>query len=86
MIMLMEKFTLYHVALYAKGWYKRENKKTIWDDLRVILTLDGYYGEVMDKSDIVGNILNHCSRLNLSAFKNLGQFADGISPTFCWKY
>lgn len=82
----MEKFKLFHVALYAKGWYKRENKKTIWEDLRVILSLDGYCGKHMEKGDIVGNILNHCQRLDMRAFKELTAFADGISRSYCWKH
>lgn len=82
----MDKFKLYHVTLYSKGWYKRENNKTIWEDLRVILSLDGYCGEHMEKGDIVGNILNHCQRLDIRAFKELSTFADGISKSYCWKY
>ena len=82
----MDKFTLYHVTLYAKGWYKRENKKTIWEDLQVMLSLDNYSGELMDKGDIVALILNHCSRLDTRPFKELTEFANGISPSYCWKY
>jgi len=55
----MEKFTLHHAALYAKGWYKRyQKKRTIWDDLKIIMTLDGYSGEYMSKGDIVSVMLN----------------------------
>ena len=82
----MEKFKIFHVALYAKGWYKRENKKTLWEDLRVILTLDGYYGECMSENDIVYNLLNHCQRLEIRGFKELTTFVEGIHPSNCWKY
>jgi hypothetical protein len=84
--MRKETFKLFHVALYAKHWYKRENKKTIWEDLQVILDLDGYYGEGMNKGDIVGNILNHCQRLDIRAFKDLSAFANGISKDYCWRH
>lgn len=80
------KFTLYHLCLYAKGWYKRENKKTIWEDLQVIMSLDDYSGEFMDKYDIVSVMLDHCQRLDVRGFKDLGLFANGIAPSQCWKY
>ena len=38
----MEKFTLQHTVLYSKGWYKRENNRTIWEDLQILLEKDGY--------------------------------------------
>ena len=80
------KFTLYHLCLYAKGWYKRENKKTIWEDLQVIMSLDDYSGEYMDKYDIVSVTLDHCQRLNVRGFNELGLFANGIAPSQCWKF
>ena len=83
----MEKFTLFQTALYAKGWYKRyQKKRTIWDDLKIILTMDGYSGEYMDKTDIVSVVLNQCQRLNTPAFKDLTMFANGISRAYCWKH
>jgi len=83
----MEKFTLYQTALYAKNWYKRyQKKRTIWDDLKIVLTMDGYNGNYMKKGDIVSVILNNCQLLNVRAFKDLGMFADGISQDFCWKH
>jgi|ERR1035437_2417260 hypothetical protein len=83
----MEKFTLFQTALYAKNWYKRyQNKNTIWDDLKVILTLDGYSGEYMNKGDIVNVILNQCQRLDVMAFKDLSMFANGISKDYCWRH
>lgn len=80
------KFKLYHLSLYAKGWYKRENKKTLWEDLAVIMSLDGYSGEYMRISDIVSITLDQCQRLNIRGFKDLGLFANGISPSQCWKF
>lgn len=82
----MQKFNILHFALYSKGWYKRNNKRTIWEDLQLILTLDNYSGKYMEKGDIVGVILNQCQRLDMNAFKNLSTFADGISQSYCWKY
>jgi len=83
----MEKFTLYQTALYAKGWYKRyQIKRTLWDDLKIIMTMEGYSGEYMSKGDIVSVMLNQCQRLNMRAFKDLSMFADGISKTYCWRY
>jgi len=82
----MEKFTLFHTALYSKGWYKRENRKTIWEDLKVILTLDDYNGQYMSNGDIVSILLMHCQRLNTRAFSDLDIFANGISKDYCWKY
>ena len=83
----MEKFKLYHTALYAKGWYKRyQKKRTIWDDLKIIMSLDGYSGEYMSKGDIVSVMLTQCQRLNMRAFKDLSMFADGISQSFCWRH
>jgi len=81
-----KKFTLYQLALYAKGWYKRENKRTIWQDLQVIMSLDGYSGEWMHHQDIVSVMLDQCQRLEVRGFKDLALFANGISPTQCWKY
>lgn len=83
----MEKFTLFQTALYAKGWYKRyQNNRTIWDDLKIILTMDGYSGEYMSNTDIVSVMLNQCQRLNMRAFKDLSVFANGISKSYCWKH
>ena len=80
----MNKFSLYHTALYAKHWYKRGN---IWEDLRKTLTMDNYSGEVMSKDDIVRVILNQCERIpETRAFHSLYEFAMGISPMECWKY
>ena len=46
---------LKHLLLYSKGWYKKyhpaSKRKTIWDDLKIILSLDGYPDNV-SKNDI----------------------------------
>ena len=80
------KFTLYHLALYAKHWYKRSPKKTLWDDLAIIMSLDNYSGEYMSKSDMVFVILNQCQRLNIRAFNDLHEFATGVAKENVWKY
>ncbi len=83
----MEKFKLFHVALYAKGWYEREKNQSVWDDLKVILSLDDYSGEVMSKHDITTVILSHCQHLKkLRQFTDLTCFVDGINPNNSWKY
>jgi hypothetical protein len=56
----MENFTLQHVVLYSKHWYKRTD---IWNDLRKCLTADGYCGEVFTNNDCVSIILNQLERL-----------------------
>ena len=82
----MDKFNLYHTALYAKGWYKKENKRNIWEDLKIIMSLDNYCGDIMDKNDITGVILSQCQKLDTRAFKDLLTFASSISPDNCWRY
>jgi len=81
---MSDKFNLPNLALYSKGWYQKENKQTIWEDLKIILTIDGFMGEHMDKSDIVHIILNNCQRINSSAF-SLINYTNGITPDNCWK-
>ena len=82
-------FQLYHLALYAKGWYKKFNpkgkNKTIWDDLRKIMTADGYWGETMTISDIVNVSLNHFKRLPQCYYTDLNQILFGIAPSEIWK-
>lgn len=50
----MEKFSLQHTVLYSKMWYKRYNpkgtRKTIWDDLQIVLEMDGYLGTFIGDS------------------------------------
>jgi hypothetical protein len=86
----MEKFALSHTMLYAKGWYKtydsKSKNKTIWDDLRVIMSLDDYSGDIMSKTDITYVILHQCQKLDVRAFKDLAAFATGISKDMCWKH
>lgn len=82
----MEKFTLHHTALYSKGWYKRYNNKTIWQDLQIMLTLDGYSGDLFSNKDILRVILAQCQRINMPAFTDLYSFVNGISENECWKY
>lgn len=86
-------FQLGHVALYAKGWYKRfdlqgrGNHKTIFDDLRVCLSLDGYSGECFSKEDVALKLLSSLS----SSFPDkrctdLEYFASEVSINNAWKY
>jgi hypothetical protein len=83
----MEKFSLFHVALYAKHWYKQEHGgNTIWDDLKVMFTLDDYQGEFMNKNDMVNVLLNHCQCLKVRAFTDLTQFVSGIAEENSFKF
>lgn len=87
----MEKFSLNHVVLYSKGWYKRYNKrgvrKTIWDDMQVLLELDGYtmWEETPNKYRIVELVLIHCQRLDKDCFK-IRNFYSGVCDSEVWKY
>lgn len=78
-----KKFKLLHTILYAKDWYKRSNN--IWDDLKIILTLDGYNGELMTKTDIVSIILINCQLLDVKCFTDLLEFASGIDKNSAYK-
>lgn len=71
----MDKFGLLHITLYAKDWYA---KGDLWEDLKVMFTLDDYSGEFMTKNDMINVILNHCQLLDVRAFRDLTQFASGI--------
>ncbi len=84
---MREKFTLFHIALYSKGWYKREHLgNTVWDDLKIMFTLDDYQGEFMNKKTMIGVLLNHCQRLDVRGFTDLSQFVNGIDKSNSWKY
>ena len=81
----MRTFSLLHVVLYAKDWYAREQNQTIWDDLKVMFTLDDYQGEFMSKNDMINVLLNECQLLDISAF-NLVTFASGIDKRNSFRY
>ena len=74
-----KKFSLSHVALYAKRWYKRTNN--VWGELKYFLELDGHTPYTND--DIYRIILN---RYNESIFNgDLYQFLSDTTPDNCWK-
>lgn len=91
----MKKFTLSHLVLYSKGWYKTHDnhekspRKNIWDDLKQVLSNDFYMD--MDKSGyeqrerITSLIVDRCSQINNNHF-SLNNFYVGISEGECWKY
>ena len=83
---MKEKFTLFHIALYSKGWYRHEFKQDIWADLRIIFELDDYNGEFMTNSDMVHVLLNHCQALDDRGFQDLVSFASGIDRDNSWKF
>lgn len=68
------KFALSHLVLYSKNWYKRydfkSKRKTIWDDLKIILALDGFSNSCL---------VNH------RPF-TIREFAHNIQPDNSWKY
>ena len=56
----MPKIDLMHVVLYAKYWYQRTDN--VYDDLRLMMKLDGYYYLNYEK-DIFNKLLIFYSRL-----------------------
>lgn len=85
----MESFRLFHLVLYSKSWYKRfhpkSSRKSIWDDMRILLTADGYQGELMSKLDIINVLLRNCQLLNVRQFADITQIINGIHPKNVWK-
>lgn len=86
------KFLLTHLVLYSKGWYKKYNvkskRKTIWDDLKIIMALDGYSGEYMNQTDIFNVILNNISNSCLVNHRpfTIPELIHNIQPDNSWKY
>lgn len=93
----MEKFSLQHVVLYSKGWYKTYNikgkRKTIWNDLQILLEADGYKGTFEGDKD--KQIQNRITHLLLSQFDRIPKmgyvgtlvdFYEGIKPCNVWRY
>ena len=93
----MEKFSLQHIVLYAKGWYKSYNskgkRKTIWDDLKILIEADGYLG--FNEGDSLEQTKNRISYLLVSQLqripltgssRTLSDFFESIKPHNCWKY
>jgi len=78
------KFNLPQVALYAKNWYKRSDN--IWDDMRKVLTADGYYGDVMTKEDIITIVSNHCFALKDHHSFQISEFINSMVPAYTWKF
>ena len=95
----MEKFGLQHTVLYAKGWYRRyknhpkAKRKTIWDDLEVLIEMDDYMGFFegdtlkQKKGRIIYLLLMHFERLPIRGHVNsLTAFYEGVKEENCWKY
>lgn len=90
----MEKFSLQHTVLYAKGWYKRYSSgNTIWEDLAITLEMDGYMGTFIGDSEIQRNnsiaylIVGQFERLpKYGHSRSLQAFYEGVKPHNCWKY
>ena len=85
----MEKFTLQHTVLYAKGWYKRTD---FWGDVSKCLEADGYIGTFI--GDSLNQIKNRAAYIIVSQFErlpnkghanSLSAFYEGIKPYNVWK-
>lgn len=92
-----DKFGLNHIVLYSKGWYKRydikSTRKTIWDDLVLLLEADGYKGTFIGDSDkqlqnrIAYLLVTHLERLPITGNRrSLSNFYESIKEYNCWKY
>jgi len=88
----MGKFSLQHVVLYAKDWYERENKCTIWQDLEKLIEADGYngiitgYTEIQKQNKIAYIIVSHYGRIQYKGSQNsLVTFYEGIKDYNCYK-
>lgn len=80
---MSKTFKLNHIALYAKGWYKRSDN--IWEDLKKCLSCDGYSGDIMSKYDVVTVILIAFEEMPIKRYyHSLREVLDGISPQRCW--
>lgn len=80
----MEKITLSHTVLYAKGWY--HSTDDIVRDLKFALSLDDYSGEFFKKGDIANMLIRQCSKLSdkIHHFQTT-EILNGIRPEFSWK-
>jgi len=79
---MKKQFKLSHLALYAKGWYKKTDD--IWADLLKILELDNY--TPFTKNDVFIIILGCFDRAEFDSNCNeLRKVLEGIHPSNCWK-
>ncbi len=71
-----------HLALYAKGWYKTYHplakRKTLWDDLKTILEMEGY-PSTMDKKDVYHIILNFFVRTFPNKLEKIIKYANPVN-------
>jgi hypothetical protein len=93
----MEKFSLKHIVLYSKGWYKsfspKGSRKTIWDDLEILIEADGYLGCLegdsleLKKNRITYLILSQFDRIPKKGHRGtLTDFYESIKPHNCFKF
>ena len=68
--LMKEPFRLQHVALYAKGWYKRTDD--LYKDLGLMLEKDGYPGYEGDRYGIMSIILR--------AWQEWAEWYNGLIP------
>lgn len=93
----MENFSLQHAVLYSKGWYKKYDpkgkRKTLWDDLSIILEMDGYLGTFAgDSPEQIKNrvaylLVSQLQRIPLTGnARTLSDFYESIKEYNCWKF
>lgn len=92
----MSNFTLSHTVLYAKGWYKKYHpkrpvRKTIWDDLQVVLNADGYSTEHLTQSgkkiEINSILLTELGKIpKYGTIGTLSHFYVAVKENNCWQY
>lgn len=84
----MEKFSLQHIVLYAKGWYQRqEDEQGLIEDLQKCFTADDYSGEFFKKRDCASMLIHHLEKLPITPSRNtISAVLDGIDEKNCWKF
>lgn len=75
-------FTLGHVALYAKGWYKRS--EDFWKDMSILFEADGYL-QNLQKFDIYRNLITKLDKMGIREMEPF-QLLDGINPAESWRF
>lgn len=93
----MEKFSLQHTVLYSKNWYKSYNikgkRKTIWDDLEIVLKADKHDylfssdNDVQKQNRITYLLVVQLDRIpKLGYIGTLAEFYESIKDCNCWRY
>jgi len=78
----MEKFRLSHLCLYAKGWYQKTND--IVKDLQIVLSLDGFSGDLFSKREIASFMISKCEKIDIVHFST-SKVVAGLEPSQTFK-